>query len=857
VRPTRLLVVADAGGPSLYHLGDEAMLEANLLAFRQLIGDVEFTVPSRDPAWTSRRYAVNSCYFPSIPAGHSAESWTQTMADAPDRSRLLADWLGEELRERLRQSTGLVVSGGGNLCATWPEKILERVALMEYAQELEIPVAIVGQTLGPRLTQGQRSLLAGPLQRSAWVGVREKPSAALAVALGVSAGRLHQHLDDAFFLEPLAVEDERAQDLRRERRPLILVTLDASLSAVEGEPALSVLASQLDALSEHLGAVLVFVPHVGGPDAGDALSDAVAGRALATKLRSKLLLLDLWEAREVRWLVEQAAMVVSTRYHPLIFAAAAGVAPLGIYQDEYTRTKLHGALSAAGIEGWCISLDEAKDGAFLPLAMELWSQRSAIANTLARFRAEAAIQEKRRWNEICLALRLEVQAPRKLPCPPARLTLNHEQEHDQAVAPRIISDEAWADYQRKGYLRLGRVLNARELAVLQERLDGIMLGRVRYPTLQMQLDTGGAYEDLPDPVSGHPVATLAYRKIQGLETDPLILELIRQEVFREICAWQYGRSASISVFRVMMMNKPASKGTYLPWHQDGGEVWQLDRDPLVTTWIALDPATRMNGCVQVIPGSHRLGLLSTKGSTISASDVQHYCPEDAIEYLELDAGEAVLLHNWLLHRSDTNHTGAPRRALSGCYMDARTLNTVSGNRFPVVFGKREDADSALPFLRGIREENRQLNQMAGEAQRYAHSLLDSNRCLEQMRQESERHANSLLEELRRRDGAWREAEGLIESIREENRRLREIVAESERYAESLLEESRRREDMRRESERYAESLLEDNRRREEMRLESERYALALEAELTRALGARTPAAARENGKGNSASSKTF
>jgi len=66
--------------------------------------------------------------------------------------------------------------------------------------------------------------------------------------------------------------------------------------------------------------------------------------------------------------------------------------------------------------------------------------------------------------------------------------------------------------------------------------------------------------------------------------------------------------------------------------EDGGDVWKLDRDQMVTTWIALDPATRANGCVQLIPASHHLRLLSTKGSTISDADVQHYCPEDAIEF---------------------------------------------------------------------------------------------------------------------------------------------------------------------------------------------------------------------------------
>jgi hypothetical protein len=197
------------------------------------------------------------------------------------------------------------------------------------------------------------------------------------------------------------------------------------------------------------------------------------------------------------------------------------------------------------------------------------------------------------------------------------------------------------------------------------------------------------------------------------------------------------------------MNKPAGQGTYLPWHQDAGDVWKLDRDPLVTTWIALDPATRANGCVQVIPGSHRLGLLSKNGSTISAAHVELYCPEDAIEYLELEPGEAVLLHNWLLHRSDVNHTNIPRRALSVCYMDGRTLNTLSGTRFPIVFGEHEDTLSAFSFLRGMNEENRQLREMATEAERYAKSLEEDREIRVRMQCEAEQRRREAEERARR------------------------------------------------------------------------------------------------------------
>jgi hypothetical protein len=309
-----------------------------------------------------------------------------------------------------------------------------------------------------------------------------------------------------------------------------------------------------------------------------------------------------------------------------------------------------------------------------------------------------------------------------------------------------LTDQQWGEYERLGYLKLGGILNPSELTALQRRMDEIMLGQVGYPELQFQLDTGGAYEDLPAPVSHNAVHTLAYRKVQGLEADPMVLEVIRRPVFRDICDRHYGRHASISIFRAMMMNKPAGKGTYLPWHQDAGDVWKLDRDPLVTIWIALDRATRLNGCVQVIPGSHRLGLLSHHGSTLSPDDARRHCPENEITYLEIEAGDGLLLHNWLLHRSDVNHTGSPRRALTACYMDGRTRNTLTGDQFPVVFGH---PDAAWPFLQSVSAENRSLRESAAEAERYARSLAGHAERLERMREEAEQYAKSLEVELTR------------------------------------------------------------------------------------------------------------
>ncbi len=189
-----------------------------------------------------------------------------------------------------------------------------------------------------------------------------------------------------------------------------------------------------------------------------------------------------------------------------------------------------------------------------------------------------------------------------------------------------LSDERWEQFCSQGFLPLGRTLDEAALAGLTERIDDLMLGRRRDERLMMQLDLGGDYLAMAPMSLGFKGPSLAYRKIENLEHDDRFAGVIQEELYRRICLRAYGEGTPIGVYRAMVMNKPAAGGTILPWHQDGGGIWGLDRDPLLTVWTALDAATISNGCVQIIPGSHRLGLLSAHGHTITQEQESVHCP---------------------------------------------------------------------------------------------------------------------------------------------------------------------------------------------------------------------------------------
>jgi hypothetical protein len=565
---------------------------------------------------------------------------------------------------------------------------------------------------------------------------------------------------------------------------------------------------------------LVFLPHV-GPLGELGEDDGRVGSALQRLLLAKgvkCALLPVMPPAETVWLTQRAALVVSSRYHPLVFGTAAAVPCLGLHRDVYTRIKLQGALAQVGMEAWCLPAAVAEEGGMLPILRRLWRGRDEAREAMTRARAPLALQEERRWRLLLTRLGWLGEAEEALGEMPlgwpadrlavaalGALALEHEAGGeetwrwrgiiknfersvdlaDRALQVRMrtameasvmLSEQQWTDYSRDGFLHLGKVLEPDELEALRQRADDLALGNLRNPDVQMQLDTGGAYEALPEAVQSFERGTVLYRKIQGLETDDLFGRLVRHPLFLEVCARQYGRHAAISIFRAMVMNKPAGQGTILPWHQDGGDVWALDRDPLVTVWVALDPATRSNGCMEVVPGTHQLGLLSLYGSTVAEEHVARHCPPERVQPLEVEAGHAVLLHNWLIHRSGVNPSPVPRRAFTICYMDGRTKSVLTGNPFPLVAGSLPA--EPYPYVSQLRES-------AQEAVAYARSLEEEVERLRQMREETERYARSL--EASQPGESAQEAVAYARSLEEEVERLRQMREEAERYAQSLEE----------------------------------------------------------------------
>ena len=137
--------------------------------------------------------------------------------------------------------------------------------------------------------------------------------------------------------------------------------------------------------------------------------------------------------------------------------------------------------------------------------------------------------------------------------------------------------------------------------------------------------------------------------------------------------------------------KPPGTGRPIAWHQDSwyfrntyiSSVGDAIDQSTIGTWLALDDADEENGCLWVIPGSHRLGVIDH--SQVESDDyllqkrvtVSDEMEEGAMP-VEVPKGALVFFNNALLHRSTPNRSDRFRRAYIVHYMKATIQH--SGNR---------------------------------------------------------------------------------------------------------------------------------------------------------------------------------
>ena len=149
----------------------------------------------------------------------------------------------------------------------------------------------------------------------------------------------------------------------------------------------------------------------------------------------------------------------------------------------------------------------------------------------------------------------------------------------------------------------------------------------------------------------------------------------------------------------MIMKDPKIGGAW-EWHQDYGYWYQNGcLQPLLSSvMIAVDPAKRGNGCLQVLRQSHHLGRIDHK-QTGDQTGAEMERVKEALKifdlvYVEMEPGDALFFHCNLLHRSDQNRSPNPRWSMICCYNAARN-NPYKESHHPRYTPIKKVPDSAI------------------------------------------------------------------------------------------------------------------------------------------------------------------
>ena len=242
-----------------------------------------------------------------------------------------------------------------------------------------------------------------------------------------------------------------------------------------------------------------------------------------------------------------------------------------------------------------------------------------------------------------------------------------------------VGTDELATYRDLGFLAIGRAFGQADL----ERAIDDLTRLVSDPPAEINIQFEEWARDDVGRMSGERRLDAVRRLmrfvgssagLQAIAYDPEILRVVRQVLGTD----------DIVMSQDMALLKPPGGGREKPWHQDKA-FFNLDLDaPVVGVWIALDEATPQNGCMHVIPGSHRDGAVphfARRDWQICDSSVATW--SDVV--VPLAPGGLLLFDGYLHHGTPANRTTSRRRALQFHYVRSDTL-TITDDERMAVFG---------------------------------------------------------------------------------------------------------------------------------------------------------------------------
>ena len=152
-------------------------------------------------------------------------------------------------------------------------------------------------------------------------------------------------------------------------------------------------------------------------------------------------------------------------------------------------------------------------------------------------------------------------------------------------------------------------------------------------------------------------------KLFRIHSRGIFNEFINNEVLCDILEDILGPNVDCFLSQFIFKN-PGAWGQ--PWHQDSS-YFPFDREPQVGAWLATSEATLENGCLVILPGSHKEHLHEhlpddRKGSNYGYTEIKDHDFSQETP-MTLNTGDLLLFHSFLMHKSYDNNSQARRTAM--------------------------------------------------------------------------------------------------------------------------------------------------------------------------------------------------
>nr|XP_002125844.1 phytanoyl-CoA dioxygenase, peroxisomal-like [Ciona intestinalis] len=232
----------------------------------------------------------------------------------------------------------------------------------------------------------------------------------------------------------------------------------------------------------------------------------------------------------------------------------------------------------------------------------------------------------------------------------------------------VLSMKEREFFEENGFFVVKGLVDQKDLDIYRERFKQICNGEIPKPAGLIVM------KDVAIAKSEYMQGDSAITKIQDFHSDPVLFEYCSHEGILKYAEQFIGKD--IMAMHTMLINKPpdpGSKSSRHPLHQDLHYFPFRPADRIVASWTAMEHVDRRNGCLVVLPGTHKGKLLQHQypewegGVNKMYHGVRDFDENSPRVHLVMEPGDTVFFHPLLIHGSGMNTTNGFRKAISCHY----------------------------------------------------------------------------------------------------------------------------------------------------------------------------------------------